>query len=154
MAFDYSGLESVALRQINDKGALVDLIQNAQNPYTPGTDSFPGDETIFQYTEDDTFLVAEDDTTFLILESSGTGGPKVSTTVSVRAVITNYNQNEIDGTLIQREDKQAIIAGASVAKPDTFDELVRGSLRYKIVNVEEITPGGTPLLYKLQLRGS
>lgn len=153
MAFDYSSLQAVAVRQIQDKGALVSLVRNIQNQYFVDQDSFGDFIPIFQVTENDTFLVTEDDR-LLILEAgqSGQGGPKTTTQLSLYAVITDFNQNEIDGSLIRRSDKKALIAGTAIDKPDTFDELITASARYKIINVEEITPGQKSVLYKLQLR--
>lgn len=73
------------------------------------------------------------------------------TTATVKAVVTDYRDFQIDGGAIQRGDKQVILSG-SVAAPDTNDMFTINSLEYMIVNINTISPGGTDVLYKIQVR--
>lgn len=69
---------------------------------------------------------------------------------SVKAVFTEFKQSEIDGTIIVRGDKKALIS--SVTAPVMNDLLIDGAEQYRIVNVETIKPGDTEILYKAQVR--
>lgn len=76
-----------------------------------------------------------------------------SSSETVSAVFTEYDQKDIDGTLIKAGDKRAMISASGIASaPDTADQVTDGSLKYSIISVSTIQPGGTPLIYYLQLR--
>lgn len=70
---------------------------------------------------------------------------------SVKAVFTSFKTAEIDGSIILQGDKKVLIADIE-SRPDNTDILVDGDDEYKILNVETVQPGDTPLLYKLQVR--
>jgi hypothetical protein len=71
---------------------------------------------------------------------------------NVKMLITNYNQKDIDGTIIQHGDKLGLLAPDNLERvPATGDRVVDGET-YTVKNVLEIKPGDTALLYKLQLR--
>lgn len=64
-------------------------------------------------------------------------------------------QNEkIDGTLVQRGDRLALVSAAALtgAAPTTADLAVIGGVAHQIMNVETISPSGDDVLYKLQVR--
>lgn len=76
-----------------------------------------------------------------------------STTQTVRMLITNYNKREIDGTLIKNSDRQGLLANDSLTRaPAQGDTVTDGTEVLTVKNIEEIKPGDTVLLYKLQLR--
>lgn len=71
---------------------------------------------------------------------------------TVKAVITDYHDRQIDGEIIMRGDRRAIIAASGLTAPDKGDVIVDGSDQYRIINIETVKPGDTALLYKLQVR--
>lgn len=79
---------------------------------------------------------------------------KTTATQSVSMVITDYNKNEIDGTMIKTGDRLGLLAPQTdlTRAPKTGDSVTDGGETLSIVNVLEIKPGDTTLLYKLQLR--
>lgn len=74
------------------------------------------------------------------------------TTVTVNALITNFNKRDVAAGLVEVGDLQVIIAAEGVTKPTTNDKIVDGGVTYAIVSVTEIKPGETAILYKLQVR--
>lgn len=89
--------------------------------------------------------------------TGGVGSPTV-TTQDCLAVEDAYRAREIDGTLIRAGDKRlmlspAVVTGAAVTAPETTDTVTfaDGSV-WAIKAVEPLSPGGTALLYTLQLR--
>ena len=73
--------------------------------------------------------------------------PGTSSDQSTIGVIKPYAKNLIDGTLIQVGDKEAILSPAIT--PLTSDT-INGM---QIVNITEVNPAGTVLVYKVQVRG-
>jgi hypothetical protein len=57
----------------------------------------------------------------------------------------------VDGTLIQMGDKKVLCAAEGLTKPAPGDIVEDGS-EYRVVAVQEVGPGDTPILYKLQVR--
>jgi hypothetical protein len=76
------------------------------------------------------------------------GGSTADT--NVRAVITNITKDYVSEAEIQQGDRIAIVDGA--VAPTLSDLLIVGSDIWQIVNVVEINPGATALLYKAQVR--
>lgn len=77
-----------------------------------------------------------------------------STDVTVNAAIFDYTasgQYLQKDSLIQEGDKQAFM-DASVAVPDLKHHVIVGGVEYVIINVGEVNPAGTPVLYELHLR--
>lgn len=71
--------------------------------------------------------------------------------VSVKAVIRFYTQKEQIETMIMEGDKEALIASSGITAPLVDDVIVDGD-EFKILRVEEVKPGDTALLYRLQIR--
>lgn len=80
-------------------------------------------------------------------------GTVTTTDYPATAVITEYAAREIDGTLIRREDRRVQLSteGLNIT-PTTADALIVGSDVLAIVNVAPLEPGGTVVLYELQVR--
>ena len=145
--YDYSNAARLAYNQIADKGKSVTLRINTAGTYNPANDTISGASNL---------------------------------DLSIKALITNYAKFAIDGTIIQLGDKQILVAGSNFRNLST-DEVIDGSdnvvedgyqvvdgleqviptindvvvddgVQYKILNVEEIAPGGTVVLYKIQAR--
>jgi hypothetical protein len=84
-----------------------------------------------------------------------TGGSNADETV--RAVFVSYNANDIDGTLVQRGDRKAIIAatygGAALTKTPQMDDELRGEGdAVRVVSVQTIKSGSSILAYICQTR--
>jgi len=62
-----------------------------------------------------------------------------------------YNNAEIDGTVVQRGDVRLIVESTSTV-PEQNDECTVDSVVYRVMNVEPISPGGTTVINKIQLR--
>ena len=74
----------------------------------------------------------------------------IETTTAIKLLQSRFTTNDIDGTLIRADDKKFLI-GSLV--PITKDMNIRdGSITYSIVNIEEVKPGPTVILYKIQAR--
>ncbi|MRW82887.1 hypothetical protein GJ698_02130 [Pseudoduganella sp. FT26W] len=88
------------------------------------------------------------------------GGPGAGTVTEYAGtgVKLNYNQDDVDGTLIKQGDQQLLLSplqrdGASMPTPTTSDTLLVGAKAYAIANVIDLQPTDTSVLYTLQLRG-
>lgn len=75
-----------------------------------------------------------------------------STTTIDKGVIFPYADglSLIEGSLIQRGDQQVFINIATAPLPS--DKLTVGTTVYNVINVKEIAPAGTAVLYELQCR--
>lgn len=73
---------------------------------------------------------------------------------SVLSAVFGIKDEKIDGTLVQRGDRVALISAADVvgAAPNTADLLVIGGVAHKIINVDTISPSNDDVLYKVQVR--
>lgn len=94
----------------------------------------------------------------IVYKTAGTYNPTLDAldndseeTVEVKAIITNFSKRDVSASLVEQGDLQVMIA-ANVTKPKTNDIVSDNGEEFTIVNVVEIKPGGTPILYKLQVR--
>ena len=69
---------------------------------------------------------------------------------TVIGVFSSFNINDINGTLVRQDDKSILVDSAII--PDKADSVVDNGSVYEIVNIIEIKPGATGILYKLQVR--
>jgi hypothetical protein len=81
---------------------------------------------------------------------TGTITGATTTTHTVNAVVDNYANSLLDGTLIKRGDKLLYIE--SDVQPLIGNTISIGSVAHKVINVETIAPGGTVVLYQAQVR--
>ena len=90
------------------------------------------------------------DITVITQTQSGTDyAPTITETEStIKAVITNFSINEIDGTIIQTSDKK--ILTYEEIKPEQVVSI--DGDRLSIINVGTVAPGDTKIIYKGQLR--
>lgn len=70
---------------------------------------------------------------------------------TIKALITDFSDFHIEGSAIQRGDKKVLIAG-DITAPTVKDKLTISGTEYMIINVNTISPAGTDVLYKLQVR--
>jgi len=65
-------------------------------------------------------------------------------------VLRPYRKSLIDGTRIQTNDLELVLD--NTVKPLTSDEPRINGEYFTVVNVTSIAPGGTPLIYNVQVR--
>lgn len=72
------------------------------------------------------------------------------TTINGIGVITNFEDATIDETLVKRGDK--LLLTIDLGEPQINDKFQVGGVTYNYINHETVSPGGTDVLYKIQLR--
>jgi len=72
----------------------------------------------------------------------------------VRAVFTDFNEDEIDGDQVRRGDKRLLVAAKPVAGTDLLkaDSLLDEGSVYGIIRGNLLKPGTTEILYDFQVR--
>lgn len=91
---------------------------------------------------------------------TGTYNPATSTATitessqsDISGVFNNYEEADIDGTLIKSGDTQLLIPAVGVTRPENEDTVTdASSTKYTIKKVTPIQPNGLPVLYILQVR--
>lgn len=63
----------------------------------------------------------------------------------------NYKKAEIDGTVIMQGDLNLTLESTATV-PAVGDVVTYQTIAYRVMDVETLSPGGTTLIYKLQLR--
>ena len=72
---------------------------------------------------------------------------------AVTCVVTDYAHRERDGTYVQARDRKVYVAAEGLAiTPTPGDKFVLGAMVYDIVHVGPLEPGGTVILFELQVR--
>lgn len=75
------------------------------------------------------------------------------TTKAAKMVILDYKRDEMNKDMVKIGDRLALLAVDNLTRaPKTGDTVIDSGETYAIVAFEEIKPGDTTLLYKLQLR--
>jgi len=76
------------------------------------------------------------------------------TNETVNSAVFQIKDDKVDGTLTQRGDKLALISAADLtgAMPTTADFLVIVGVVHKVISIENISPSGDDVLYKVQVR--
>lgn len=70
----------------------------------------------------------------------------------VTLVFLDYNIKDVDGTNILRGDQRVFLRGNVGVNISDQDFVIDGTLHWSVKNVQPLNPGGTNLLYELQLR--
>lgn len=78
-------------------------------------------------------------------------GARTNNEYEVNALIDEYAQSMIDGTLIQKGDKKFLIAGTAPDIQENWQIISNGST-YNIVNIMKLAPSGVTILYEVQAR--
>lgn len=93
------------------------------------------------------------------LQRPSTTGPDYNPTIgtptpyTVTFAVTEYADREIDGERIKSTDKKVLLAKGSLAiEPKTSDKLLIGGVAHSIIRVEPLAPGGTVVMWTLQVR--
>lgn len=82
--------------------------------------------------------------------ATGTSAVTVTELETV-AVVFDYEQKYIDGTLIKQGDKLAYLDPSFA--PAQGDEFTWQGVTYQVVSYKATSPAGVPVLYEAQLRG-
>jgi len=78
---------------------------------------------------------------------------RVTTDHACVVAVMDYDNREIDGTLILAGDRRVYVSTAGLAiEPLTSDRLVIGGKSHEIVAVGQLNPAGTVVYYELQAR--
>ena len=93
------------------------------------------------------------DITWRVETNTGTEWDPVYSQVDtvIRAVQTNFDTKDIDGTNIQHGDKMLLIHDSS-GMIMQGDKIIDDGEEWTIVSIEEIRPGSTRYIYKAQIR--
>jgi hypothetical protein len=83
--------------------------------------------------------------------------PRTGTTTSadhaVRLVELDYDNSEVDGTVIRRTDRKMMVSTQGLTiEPTTSDQIVIAGKTFAIVGVKPLSPGGVALYFEIQAR--
>jgi len=88
-----------------------------------------------------------------------TGGstPDVEVDQPAQAILQDYalqqaGMSYAEDTVIRQGDKKILVAAQGLTPPTLTTTVLAGGATWTIVNVKEINPAGTPLVYELQGR--
>lgn len=85
--------------------------------------------------------------------TTGAVADSVAADETVKAVVANYDESKIDGTIIRRGDMRALVSCVGLsAPPSVNDVLVWGTELFTVVNLNIVSPARTDVLYDLQVR--
>jgi len=70
---------------------------------------------------------------------------------TVNGVLVGYKDHLVATDLVQRGDRRAILE-AGVVTPSKDDQLIVEGRAWTIIDVDTVSPAGTPVLFKLQVR--
>lgn len=88
---------------------------------------------------------------------TGTTTPGLPDDQPAQAILKDYALQQsgasyAEGTEIRQGDKEITIAAQGVTKPQMTTQIIADGDTWTIVNIKEINPAGTPLVYKVQGR--
>lgn len=72
----------------------------------------------------------------------------------VQAAVFDYGTDEVDGSLILRTDKKALIAPGAAVVPKPTDTFTWQGVVHRVVSCEIVSPAGVTVLYKAQVRAA
>jgi len=88
-----------------------------------------------------------------------TGGstPDVEVDQPAQAILQDYALQQsgmtyAEGTVIKQGDKKILVAAQGLTPPQLTTTVIAGGATWTIVNIKEINPAGTPLVYEIQGR--
>lgn len=88
---------------------------------------------------------------------TGEASPGLSTEQAASCILQDYTLNEsgaanLAGSDIRASDKKILIAAKGLTEPTLSTKVVVDGDTWSVVNIKEINPAGTPLVYELQGR--
>lgn len=138
MAYDYNAIiVNTVIPQIRDKGVDTTLtrVETVTATWTKKFDNV----TFVQYWENNS--------TGDIVYTEPSGG---TTTTTVKCVVTDFTEEERRDTSILVDDKKLLTI--EMPEPKQGDRYTINDTTFQYVNHETIAPGGTVVLYKIQVR--
>jgi hypothetical protein len=84
--------------------------------------------------------------------TTGKASSTASTSVTVRGIVENYGNREIDGTLVLRGDLKWTIAAKDIDRPQVNDLVTIDAVRYTVMGAKSEWSGEQQALHVLQLR--
>lgn len=82
-----------------------------------------------------------------------TGTATVSGTNSYgKGVVLDYNQRDIDGTLVRQGDQRVYLSVDVGVTPQTGDSLLIGGQKWSVVASRTLAPAGTAVIHDVQVR--
>jgi hypothetical protein len=129
MALNYTKFQLLAERLIGENGRTVTLVRRDQNNPIDIDKPWRG----------------------------STGASDIS--FDLIGVIIEYDKEDIDGTLVRISDQRLLIAAKDIEDVmpaneliEDYDEVIDGSVHWKIVKVGTVKPGAVRIMYDIQLR--
>lgn len=88
---------------------------------------------------------------------SGAQTPEVDVDQPAQAILQDYALQQsgmtyAEGTVIKQGDKKILVAAQGLTPPTLTTTVIADGATWTIVNIKEINPAGTPLVYELQGR--
>jgi hypothetical protein len=69
-----------------------------------------------------------------------------------RVLVINYEDSEVDGTRVRREDKRALISAGDLPDVTQANSLQAGGLWYEIIRLLPLRPASVTVIYEAQVR--
>jgi hypothetical protein len=82
--------------------------------------------------------------------ATGSAAVTVTNFTGIQAAVFGFKNMEIDGTMILKGDKKVLMAVG--VKPTKDDVVSIGGIDHAVLDVQEVSPAGVDVLYKLQCR--
>ena len=71
-----------------------------------------------------------------------------------KLVVLEYSAYELQGTLIEANDRKVYVAAGGLAvEPAVADKVIIGGSEFTIIRVSPLNPAGVVVYYELQVRG-
>ena len=105
-------------------------------------------ELLTEFGQTATWSHDNNDGTFNPATGVSTGG--TSTTYSAKGVLLDFQTNRVNGTSVLATDSRFLMEVGN--KPEVGDIITVNAVAYQVVDVQEVNPAGTPVLYEVQLR--
>jgi len=80
------------------------------------------------------------------------GAASEGTESTIKAAMTEFNNDQIDGTAVQKGDHLSYVAAKGNVAISTADTIVDGGKRWRIIAAQLLKPGTVEYLWILQLR--
>lgn len=75
------------------------------------------------------------------------------TLYSGHGAVFAFPQREVDGDAVQRDDRKVLLsASTTMPAPEVGDELLIGSVPYRVINASTVAPAGEAVMHTLQVR--
>jgi hypothetical protein len=88
---------------------------------------------------------------------TGSQTPDVEVDQPAQAILQDYalqpsGMSYAEGTVIKQGDKKILVAAQGLTPPQLTTTVIADGATWTVVNIKEINPAGTPLVYELQGR--